>query len=142
MNLTKAALISVLVVFATIASDMALARGGRVYHGGVHHGGARFGVGVGVGVAVGSVFWPGYYYSRPYYYNSYYSPYYAPYYSPMVVAPSQPQTYIEQGGAAPAADPAQQGYWYYCAESRTYYPYVKQCAVPWQRAAPQPPPPG
>ena len=137
MNVTKAALLSVLVVFATIASDTALARGGRV-----HHGGARFGVGVGVGVAVGSLFWPGYYYSRPYYYNSYYSPYYAPYYSPMVVAPSQPQTYIEQGGAAPAADPAQQGYWYYCAESRTYYPYVKQCAGPWQRVAPQPPPPG
>jgi len=141
MNLTKAALLSVLVAFATIASDAALARGGRVHN---HHGGARFGVGVGVGVAVGSLFWPGYYYSRPYYYDPYYSPYYSPYYAPIGVAPSQPQTYIEQGGAvpmpAPAVDPSQQGYWYYCAESRTYYPYVKQCAGPWQRVAPQPPP--
>ncbi len=135
MNLTKAALLSVLVVFATIASDTALARGGRV-----HHGGARFGVGVGVGVTVGSLFWPGYYYSRPYYYG----PYYSPYYSPIVVAPSQPQTYIEQGGTlpAPAVGESQQGYWYYCAESGTYYPYVKQCAGPWQRVAPQPPHPG
>ncbi len=141
MNLTKAALLSVVVVFATIASDTALARGGRVHH---HHGGARFGVGVGVGVAVGSLFWPGYYYSRPYYYDPYYSPYYSPF--PIVVAPSQPQTYIERGDAvpapAPAANQSQQGYWYYCAESRTYYPYVKQCAGPWQRVAPQPPPPG
>ena len=48
----------------------------------------------------------------------------------------QPMTYIEQ---APAAEPAQtQGFWYYCAASRAYYPYVKECPAGWQRVAPQP----
>ena len=30
-------------------------------------------------------------------------------------------------------------WWYYCADSQTYFPYVQQCASEWQRVLPQPP---
>ena len=54
-----------------------------------------------------------------------------------MVVPSSPPTYIERDDAereAPAS-----AYWYYCAESKAYYPYVKHCPGGWQRVAPQPP---
>ena len=66
-------------------------------------------------------------------------PYYYPY--PPAVAvpvpvPAQPQEYVEQGqsGAAPAqAAAGQQGAsWYYCDDSKTYYPYVKSCSSGWR----------
>ena len=77
---------------------------------------------------------PYYYYPRHYYYPRYYYPpsvYYAP-------APSAP-VYIEQ--SPPAAPPAPSSssagaYWYYCRDSQTYYPYVQQCASPWQQVVP------
>lgn len=90
-------------------------------HGGGHH---RARVGVFIGAPL--VFAPWYY---PYRY----------YYPPTVVVPAAPPVYIEQGQAAPPMQPSQ-AYWYYCPESNTYYPYVNQCAVPWQRVVPQPPP--
>jgi hypothetical protein len=72
------------------------------------------------------------YYPAPYYY---YPPAYYP--APVVVQ-QQPQVYVEQP-AAPAAAPAQsENYWYYCAGSRTYYPYVKDCPGGWQRVSPTP----
>lgn len=39
-----------------------------------------------------------------------------------------------------ASAPAAPSYWYYCRESRSYYPYVSQCASAWQPvpAAPRP----
>ncbi|HET7596211.1 MAG TPA: hypothetical protein VFK15_04710 [Burkholderiales bacterium] len=58
------------------------------------------------------------------------------YYPPAVVVPSSPPVYVERGETAPGD--AQ--YWYYCRESETYYPYVKDCAGPWQKVVPQPPP--
>ena len=66
------------------------------------------------------------------------APYYYPY--PPAVAvpvpvPAQPQEYVEQGqgGAAPALAPAQQSAtWYYCDDSKTYYPYVKSCSSGWR----------
>lgn len=88
-------------------------------HGGHHR--ARVGVFIGAPV----VFAP-WYYPHGYYY-----------YPPAVVVPAAPTVYIEQGQAAPAQPT--QAYWYYCPESRTYYPYVNQCAVPWQRVLPRPP---
>lgn len=76
------------------------------------------------GVVVGGPFYPWWY--HPYYYP------------PVVTVPAAPTTYVEQGApeAAPAAQP--QGYWYYCDESKTYYPYVKECAGGWRRVTPQP----
>lgn len=59
------------------------------------------------------------------------APLYAPFYYP---APSYyyspPPVYIEQ---APTP-----GYWYFCPESNTYYPYVQECAGGWQPVLPQP----
>ena len=120
MTAVKATLSLVVFVFGTIASVPALAW---------HHGGrAHFGVFIGA---------PGYWYP-PYYYPPYY-PYYPPYYPPVVVMPPSPPTYIEQGGAQPSPAPSQSNWWYYCADAKAYYPYVKECPADWQRVAPQPP---
>lgn len=40
-----------------------------------------------------------------------------------------------------AEEPVADGYWYYCPDSRSYYPYVQECASRWERVAPTPPPP-
>ena len=95
-----------------------------------HHGGVRFGLYV--GVPIGAPYW---------YYPPYSYPYSYPYYYPPTVmtAPSSPPIYIEQGGAPQSAPAqAQQSYGYYCADSKTYYPYVKECPGGWQRVLPQP----
>ena len=113
MKLTNVILTLVVILAGTIASGSALAR---------HGGHVRFGVFIGA-----PAFW---YYPPPYYY---YPP---PYYYPAV--PSSPPVYIEQGSAQPAPAPSQ-GWWYYCADAKAYYPYVKQCPAGWQRVAPQPP---
>jgi hypothetical protein len=82
-----------------------------------------------VGVYIGG---GGYYWGPP-------GPYYYPY--PPAVAvpvpvPVQPQEYVEQGQSAPAPAPAaaepSNGTWYYCDDSRTYYPYVKSCSSGWR----------
>jgi hypothetical protein len=111
MKQAKAVLALSMILLSTAASAPALAWG---------HGGVRF------GVVIGAPFYPWYY---PPYYS--YPPYY---YYPS--APATPQTYVEQGD--PQAAPGQQSYWYYCAESKTYYPYVKECPGGWQRVTPQP----
>ena len=88
-----------------------------------HHGGhAR------IGVFIGGPMYPWYY------------PSYGPYYYPpaTIVVPADPPVYVEQGSPAPAQGQQSPGYWYYCAESKTYYPYVKECAGRWQRVTPQP----
>jgi hypothetical protein len=125
MKTFNLALLSLALVAGVAAAPDAEARGG--HH---HHGGARFGVFVGA----------------PLFYAPYYSPYYYPryYYPPAVIA--SPPVYVEQGGApvAAAAAPATQAagaYWYYCADSQTYYPYVQSCASPWQQVVPQSAPP-
>lgn len=119
MKRMKAALILTLVLFGAAASAPALAqhRGGRVH----------FGIFVG-----GPVFVPWYYGPYPYYYPP-----------AVVTVPSAPTVYVEQGEpqAAPgsSAAPQSQGYWYFCADSKTYYPYVKECPGGWQRVTPRPP---
>ena len=80
-----------------------------------------------------------YYYYPPYYYPAYFYP---PYYAAPFVMQQQPTVYVEQQ-PAPAAPPSAQpsapaGYWYYCAASRAYYPYVKECPAGWQRVPPYP----
>jgi hypothetical protein len=114
-----------------LASNAAFARDGHSRGGHHHRHGARVGVFVG---APAFAFGYGY---RPYYYPPAYYPY-APYYpAPVVVAPATPPVYIERPDEQAAA-PAQGGdYWYYCPDSKTYYPYVGTCASPWQRVAPQ-----
>ena len=90
-----------------------------------HHGGPRVSIGFGFG-------FPAY----PYYYPPY--SYYPPYYPPVVLQ-QQPTVYVEQNPQpAPATQAPAASYWYYCADARAYYPYVKECPAGWQRVAPHP----
>lgn len=69
----------------------------------------------------------------PYYYPE---PYYA---QPPVIINNPPPVYYVEPPAAPVVAPAPpSAFWYYCADSRAYYPYVKNCPNGWQRVAPQP----
>ena len=116
MKTTKAVLVLATALFGLFATESAFA-----WHR------ARVGVGLYFGVPIGGGW--GY----PYYYPPY------PYYPPAtVVVPAQPQTYIEQAPQAAPAQPAQQHYWYYCPDSRAYYPYVRDCPAGWQRVSPTP----
>ncbi|MFM9885310.1 MAG: hypothetical protein ACKVQT_19980 [Burkholderiales bacterium] len=133
-------------VAGTIAVDDASAGGGRgsgARSGGghAHHGhhGHRGGVGhvlghprvhfhgvrpwVG-GVAIGALVAAPLVYHG---YSAYYGP--GPYY--------YPPAYVEQGTVP--IDQAPASWWYYCQESNTYYPYVRECSGAWQRVAPTPP---
>ena len=102
-------------VFASALLAGAFVSGTAAAHG------VRFGFNFGF-----PVFAPAWYYPPPAYY---YSP-------PVVVAPSA-QTYVERNDAQ--ATPSADNWWYYCADSKTYYPYVKECASQWQRVSPRPP---
>jgi hypothetical protein len=136
MKTLKATVVVAAALLAIGASTGAFARsggfhGGGFHHGGFHHSSVRFGVFVGApAFAFG-------YYGAPYYYPPY------PYYYPSEVGvPASAPVYVEQGQPGPTASapPAQnQSYWYFCRESNGYYPYVNQCAGPWQRVSPQPP---
>lgn len=121
----KAATLSFLVA-GVLASAMAEAGpGGRgFHHGGRHHGGGRVFF-YAAPVIVGAYLASRYYYPPPYYPPA-----------PVYYAPPPPPVYIEQ----PQVAPQSQAYWYYCPQSRAYYPHVQSCAGPWQRVAPQPPP--
>lgn len=124
MKPLKAIFALVVLVLGVIATAPASA----FQHGGGH---VRFGVFIGPGFGYPYYGYP--YYGYPYYGYPYYG--YPPYYYP--TAPAAPTAYVEQGSAQPA--PAQpQGYWYYCASSKGYYPYVKECPGGWQRVSPQP----
>lgn len=117
MKALKVTLLTAVVLLGAAQAASAFAHGGRPYR----HG--RVGVYIGAPVLF-----------APFYYPPRYYPYYPP-----VVVQREPTVYIEQGAAAP--QPQQSGaYWYYCPDSQTYYPYVEQCAVPWQRVVPRPPP--
>jgi hypothetical protein len=58
-------------------------------------------------------------------------------YPPAVVIPPAPRVYIERDAPVVLHDNAP-GYWYYCRESDTYYPYVRDCAGPWERVPARP----
>jgi hypothetical protein len=132
-TLPKTILTFVLMLFGALASGAAMAQ--HHGHGYGHSGSVRF------GLYFGAPFYAPAYYPPPYYGN-YPAPYYA-YPAPVYqVAPSSPPVYIEQGTAPQAGAPAPaqpQGDWYYCADSKTYYPYVKECSAGWQRVPAQPP---
>jgi hypothetical protein len=90
------------------------------------HGGgrARLSVGLHFGAPLYWHPWPAYHY----------------YPAPVYVAPSvvqvAPPVYVERHDP-PTTD--QQGWWYYCANTRGYYPYVKECPGGWQKVPPAPP---
>jgi len=108
----------------------ALLVGASVSESALAHGRARVFVGFNFG-------YPGYYYPAPYYSPYYYPAYYPyPYYPAPVVVQSFPPVYVERNDVAPA--PEAQSYWYYCAATRGYYPYVKECPGGWQKVAPAP----
>lgn len=79
-----------------------------------------------------------------YWWPRYYDPgwyYYPPPTYPVTVIERGPITYIERGDVA--EDDALQAraptyWWYWCAEARKYYPYVKDCPGGWRRVPPQP----
>lgn len=110
---------------ATVSAD-ALAHGHRARVG------VFIGAPIGFGYGYGYGYAPWYSYPAPYYYPPYYYP------APGAAYPSAPATYVEQGPeAAPA--PRADAYWYYCPETKAYYPYVNQCAGGWQKVSPRPP---
>ncbi len=131
MKTTRIVLALVVTLAAALASETAFAHGPR---------GPRLSIGIGFGFGVPFAAFP-YYYPpyRPYYYYPPYRPYYYQpvYYPAPVVVQQQPTVYIEQAAPQVQQQPAA-GYWYYCADSRAYYPYVKDCPAGWQRVAPQP----
>lgn len=104
------------VAVALIALTAVSSASAQRYHGG----GPRFRAGIYIGGPV----WGG-----PFY-DPFYSPFYQPYYAPPVyvqpapvVVQRAPETYVER-----ATD-----YWYYCAQSAAYYPYVKECPAGWMQ---------
>jgi hypothetical protein len=113
--------VALLVAIALLGSGLAPAHaGGRVF------------VGIGLGAPwVGAPFW--YPWAYPYAYP------YPVYTAPPVVVEASPPVYVQRQAAPPP-----QSYWYYCQESRTYYPYVKECPGGWLQVVPQtaPPAPG
>lgn len=115
MNRLRATLILLAALLAVTQSVPALAR---------HGSHVRF------GVVVGAPFYPWWYYPPAYYPPA------------VITVPAAPTTYIEQGSPQPVPAQQPQGYWYYCADSKTYYPYVKECPGGWQRVVPQPAPGG
>jgi hypothetical protein len=110
-KLIKVTLASALMLLGALASSSALAW---------HRGGAH------VGVFIGGPVWGYPYYPYPYY--AY----------PPVVVQAPPTQYIEQSSPDTTQ---QQGYWYYCADAKAYYPYVKDCPAGWQKVVPQTQPP-
>ena len=102
-----------------------------------HYRGARVGVYFGAPLVVSP-----WYHPSPYYYG--YGPY--PYYPPVTVR-EEPTVFIEQNAPdntapaapTPQAQAPQQQYWYYCQDSKTYYPHAQTCASPWQRVIPHAP---
>jgi hypothetical protein len=70
----------------------------------------------------------------------YYSPWYYPppvyYYpaAPVVIQPAAPPVYVERSDVVPEGSAS----WYFCRESNSYYPYVKQCPGGWTRVPAQP----
>ena len=91
-----------------------------------------------VGVYVGpGAFWGAPVYRPHYYPGPYYYP--APYYvsPPVYIAPETAPVYIERNDAVVEQTEAS-NYWHYCRESKSYYPYVKECPGGWQQVLPQP----
>ncbi|OGA48131.1 MAG: hypothetical protein A3G25_21325 [Betaproteobacteria bacterium RIFCSPLOWO2_12_FULL_63_13] len=124
-----------MLAFGTVVSTpvMAQYRG----HGGYSHGRVYVhghGGGVGLGLLLGAAL-VGLAYSAAPAYAAPTSPAPVVVYPAPVAAPAV--TYVQP--AVPVATPQQQADWYYCADSRSYYPYVRECPGGWQRVPATPP---
>lgn len=142
MKLRQSIPVTAALLSAFALSGTALAQRGPGHfgeHGGWHSGHGFGGVGAFIGgtIVAGALLAP-WYYPGPYYYPSY-PAYYPPYPAVVEAAPSAPTVYIEQPRASQPAAADAGAWWYYCNESGAYYPYVRECASPWQRVAPTPP---
>lgn len=109
----KTFVILFVLVFVLIAMTVPI----YVYAHGGGHGGFRGSIWIG----------PGWWWGGPWYPYPYYS-------SPPAVIERQAPIYYED--LTPQED--QPYYWYFCQESRTYYPYVKQCPGGWMKVVPSP----
>jgi hypothetical protein len=105
--------VAFLIVLA-VASSSALAHG---------RGGGRVTLGFHFGFPIGW-YQPWYYYPAPVYYPP----------APVYVTPPSPPVYVERSDVVPEGP----GTWYFCRESDSYYPYVKQCPGGWTRVPAQP----
>src|SRR5471030_1906949 len=110
MKYLKPAL-AIAVVFCSAVGSNAWAQHGHGGHGGGHFVGGHGGYYHGGGYWRGGVFIG------------------AP-----VVVESAPPTYVER--SAPAPQSSQSSTWSYCANPKGYYPYVKDCKVPWRSVDP------
>lgn len=128
MKALRLTLILVVIAISLLASGVTADGNSR---GGSHYGGNYSGHhSSGVDVLIGGPFWgPSWYYPMPYYY-------YPEYYLPLVTEPSTPPVYIERDESVEQSAPT--GLWYYCPDSKTYYPYVKECPGGWQTVPVQP----
>ena len=86
----------------------------------------------------------GYYPLYPYYYPYWYypPPYYT--YTPPAVVVQEPPVYVQQPQQQVTVQPQQpaqaaptEGYWYYCASAKGYYPSVQTCSEPWVKVPPR-----
>jgi hypothetical protein len=114
--------------------------GGRYGHGHHHHG-ARFSIGIWGGPYWGPGYWGPGYWGSGYWGPGYWSPpaiAYAPAPEPRVWVESDQASATQAPPATSNSDRNAAQWWYWCASSQGYYPYVSNCAEGWQRVAPQP----
>ena len=119
-------LITVALLFAGALPAQARGRGHFSGHG---HGHSSFSGSVWIGPGWGG--WgpwgwgvPAY----PYYYGNYWPP--------AVIEREEPPVYVD-----PTPQAEEQSYWYFCPDSRNYYPYVKKCPNGWLKVIPPAAPP-
>jgi len=124
------ALLFVFVLLIPAAPSFAWSRGG----GGFHHGGGFHGGFHGRGVVVvgpGCCWGPGWGWGWGGYYGGYYPPPY--YYQPQVVVQPAP-VYVERNEQQQAPP---ESFWYYCPDTRAYYPSVQSCKDTWVKVPPR-----
>jgi hypothetical protein len=58
------------------------------------------------------------------------------YYAPPPIIVERPRVYVEPQPEVPT--PAQPFEWYYCPNTKAYYPYVRTCTEPWVKVPARP----
>ena len=136
-TLPRAIGIMLLILGATLVNHSAMAqhRGHKHGHGHGHGHGPILRVGFSYGFPIHA---PHYFFAPFYTFPGYAFPAPIYSYSPAVIRYSPSPVYVERSIApAESAPPQAQNDWYYCASSRTYYPYATECPGGWQRVPAQ-----